>query len=169
MFFQCWSHEPAQRPTFQELKRFLSDQLVQVSKCGTDGVGGVGGKREGLAPTTSFCKSKSTPPNTPGLSPYQRRKKHRETSVNNARQVRSTFFLNTRKLVKRIHVLSVIIFELNMIRIFFQQPLDFREEASAISFELEQRLLESRLRQQKLQSEQDSKWLQREENALKNR
>ena len=52
---------------------------------------------------------------------------------------------------------------------FFQQPLDFREEASAISFELEQRLLESRLRQQKLQSEQDSKWLQREENALKNR
>ena len=65
--------------------------------------------------------------------------------------------------------MSVITLELNLIRIFFPQPLDFREEASAISFELEQRLLESRLRQQKLQSEQDSKWLQREENALKNR
>ena len=38
-----------------------------------------------------------------------------------------------------------------------------------ICFELEQRLLASRLRQQQLQSEQDSKWLQREESALKKR
>ena len=35
--------------------------------------------------------------------------------------------------------------------------------------ELEQRLLESRLRQQQLQSEEDSKWLLKEENNLKKR
>ena len=45
------------------------------------------------------------------------------------------------------------------------------EEAveAARGLELEQRLLESRLRQQQLQSEEDSKWLLKEENNLKKR
>ena len=41
--------------------------------------------------------------------------------------------------------------------------------ASSRGLELEQRLLESRLRQQQLQSEEDSKWLLKEENNLKKR
>ena len=40
---------------------------------------------------------------------------------------------------------------------------------AARGLELEQRLLESRLRQQQLQSEEDSKWLLKEENNLKKR
>ena len=40
---------------------------------------------------------------------------------------------------------------------------------AARGLELEQRLLESRLRQQQLQSEEDSKWLLKEENNLKTR
>ena len=39
----------------------------------------------------------------------------------------------------------------------------------ARQIELEQRILETRLRQQQLQSEEDSKWLLKEENNLKKR
>ena len=40
---------------------------------------------------------------------------------------------------------------------------------NARQIELEQRILETRLRQQQLQSEEDSKWLLKEENNLKKR
>ena len=43
------------------------------------------------------------------------------------------------------------------------------DDGDARQLELEQRLIESRLRQQQLQSEEDSKWLLQEENNLKKR
>lgn len=43
------------------------------------------------------------------------------------------------------------------------------DEDDARQLELEQRILESRLRQQQLQSEEDSKWLHKEETNLKKR
>ena len=46
-------------------------------------------------------------------------------------------------------------------------PLSHGTDARQL--ELEQRILETRIRQQQLQSEEDSKWLLKEENNLKKR
>ncbi|XP_053980275.1 focal adhesion kinase 1 isoform X5 [Hylaeus volcanicus] len=150
---QCWSYEPSKRPTFKEIRETLHEILLEEKHQQQETM-----KRENRRVQAMSWGADDVPPPKPSRQPQNSTDQSHLTAAAPV----STYIV-----AQSPEVLAQLLKD-NQTRgrVVQSQLLDSVTENSNSGIDDEQRLLEQRLLQQQRQSEEDSRWLAREEKRL---
>ncbi|XP_043249664.1 focal adhesion kinase 1 isoform X4 [Colletes gigas] len=150
---QCWSYEPSKRPTFKEIRETLHEILLEEKHQQQETM-----KRENRRVQAMSWGADDVPPPKPSRQPQ---------NTTDQSQLTAAAPVSTYIVAQSPEVLAQLLKD-NQTRgrAVQSQLLDSVTENFNSGIDDEQKLLEQRLLQQQRQSEEDSRWLAREEKRL---
>nr|XP_031829304.1 focal adhesion kinase 1 isoform X1 [Nomia melanderi] len=150
---QCWSYEPSKRPTFKEIRETLHEILLEEKHQQQETM-----KRENRRVQAMSWGADDVPPPKPSRQPQ---------NTTDQSQLTVAAPVSTYIVAQSPEVLAQLLKD-NQARgrVVQSQLFDNVTENFGSSIDDEQKLLEQRLLEQQRQSEEDSRWLAREEKRL---
>ncbi|XP_060821683.1 focal adhesion kinase 1 isoform X5 [Bombus pascuorum] len=149
---QCWSYEPSKRPTFKEIRETLHEILLEEKHQQQETM-----RRENRRVQAMSWGADDVPPPKPSRQPQ---------NTTDQSQLTAAAPVSTYIVAQSPEVLAQLLKDNQTRGRTIQSQFDNITENFNSGIDDEQKLLEQRLLEQQRQSEEDSRWLAREEKRL---
>lgn len=175
---QCWAYEPSKRPSFKDIKEILQEILLEENQAQQDTL-----RRETrrVAAMSWGPMDESCPPPKPTRHPMQALDSSSLASLDMSNPVPQTYIVaqnpevlahlmkenETRGVTPAMYTVPASVFNTPTISLYSNQFFDTVRYPS--SGHINHNVLEQQLRQQQIESEEDSRWLLESETNLRKR